>query len=263
MRTLRRAGRCYPVVCYPAPAGQQAEPDSVLGRMEAVPPVPSPLDSRFCGAGLFNGAVYAMTRLRTRPRLRMEARAGWYFDSLSTSEALELDWMEGRSRSPGLHPLRGAGRTAAIGISTLLALRTAHGYELVLARVGPKAMPHRAGQWHVAPSGMFAPPYSVIENVARELREETGLRLEAGRLYLSGVAVNLLNLRPEICTLFTVDDPGRLELNGEFLPGVVRAGLGTDEEMVRALELTPERITPPGAAALFLGAGLLRTMVTA
>ncbi len=199
-----------------------------------------------------------MTRLRARPVLRVDARAGWYFDALSTSETLELDLRAGGWHPPGLRPLDGAGRTAAIGIATLMALRTAEGYELVLGRIAPKAMPHRAGQLHVVPSGMFAPPFSVTANVANELREELGLPLSAGRLYLSGAAVNLLNLRPEICTVFVLDDPGRLVANGEFLPGLERVRLGSDEEMSSALHLTADNITPPGAAALFLGARLLR-----
>lgn len=201
-----------------------------------------------------------MTRLRTRPRLRMDAHAAWYFDSLNTSETLELELLAGRPHPSGLRHLDGAGRTAAIGIATLLALRMPRGYDPVLGRIAPKAMPHRAGQRHVVPSGMFAPPYSVTANVANELKEELGLDLSAGRLYLSGAAVNLLNLRPEICTVFVMDDPGTLAANEEFLPGLERLRLASDAEMIRALRLTPESMTPPGAAALFLGAKLLRSL---
>lgn len=260
MKTLRRAGEAYPVACYPAPPRQRAEPESILGELDAVPVPPGALDERFTAPGLFNGAVYAMTRLRTRPELKLDARAGWYFDSLSTSETLELDLRAGRPHPPGLRPLDGAGRTAAIGIATLLALKTAHGYDLVLGRIAPKAMPHRQGQLHVVPSGMFAPPFSVTANVENELLEELSLPLSSGRLLLSGAAVNLLNLRPEICTVFTLDDPGPLAASDEFLPGLERVRLGSDEEIARALRLTPENITPPGAAALFLGARLLRSL---
>lgn len=260
MRTLRRGRLTYPVACYPAPPCQWHEPDSILGRLDAGLPPSNLLDSRFSAAGLFNGAVYAMTRLRTRPRLRMDAYAAWYFDSLNTSETLELELLEGRPHPPGLRHLEGSGRTAAIGIATLLALRRPPGYDLVLGRLAPKAMAHRAGQRHVAPAGMFAPPYSVTANVAVELREELGLDLSAGRLYLSGAAVNLLNLRPEICTVFVMDDPGPLAANEEFLPGLERVPLAADAGMIRALHLTPDSVTPPGAAALFLGARLLRSL---
>jgi hypothetical protein len=108
---------------------------------------------------------------------------------------------------------------------------------------------------------MFAPPYSVAANVATELREELGLTLQPRSLYLSGVAVNLLNLRPEICTLLVIDDPGPLTPNHEFLPGLARVPVASDASLIRALHLHPGSITPPGAAALFLGTRLLRSLL--
>ncbi len=263
MRPLRRAHIAFPVSTFPASPLQALQPESILGRIDPTPPSQSPLDPRFQAPCLFNGPVYALHRLRTRPQLTLDARAAWYFDSLNSSESRELDHLAGRPQPAIQNPLRGGSRTAAIGIATLVALRTGPDYHLLLGRVAAKAMPHRAGQLHVVPSGMFAPPYSIAANVANELREELGLPLHAGRLYLSGAAVNHLNLRPEICTLFVLDDPGPLSLNDEFLPGLLRVPLSSDTRLVHALHLTADSITPPGAAALFLGARLLRSLITA
>lgn len=250
MKPMGLAGREYPVACYAARRAQVEDPESVLGALEDRRVAPGPLAEEFAGRDVFNGEIYAMTRLRVRPWLKMEARAGWYFDSLSTCEVLEL----------GLRAREGVERTAGIGISTLVAVRKEGGYELLLGRVAGKAMPQRAGQLHVVPSGMMAPPYSVRVNVERELEEELGLRLNAGRLLLSGVAVNLRNQRPEICTVWVTDELGAVAANEEFLPGLTRVRLGRDEEMAARLGLTPESITPPGVAALLLGARVLRRL---
>jgi hypothetical protein len=259
MSRLRRAGLEFPVSCYAAPPSQWRRPESILGELDPADRVGGRLDARFDAAGLFNGEIYALQRLRVRPELRLDARRGWYFDSLSSCEALELDLLAGRPRPLRLNPLDGRGRTAAIGVSVLTALRTSNGYDLLLGRIAPKAMPHRAGQLHVAPSGMFGPPWSILATVDMEMREELGVPAPADRVFLAGAAVNLLNLRPEICTLCVMDDPGALRLNAEFAPGLIRLPLGTDEAMARALDLQPASITPPGAAALFLGARLLRS----
>lgn len=242
MAELRVGGWRYPVRVYAAPRRQWAEVETVLGAVEERAPEQGGLDERFAGLGLFNGPVYMMTGLRVRGGLRMEGRRGWYYESMNTCELREM----------GVRVRRLA---RAIGIATLLAVREGGGYELMLGRVAGKGMGHRAGKLHVAPSGMMEPPWSVRENVEREMREEVGL--EMGRLYLSGVAVNELNGRPEICTVCVVEAGATARLNGEF-SGAVRVRLGGDEEMARALGLTPERIVPPGAAALFLGARLLR-----
>ncbi|MBI4889969.1 MAG: hypothetical protein HY821_05035 [Acidobacteria bacterium] len=263
MRSLRRAQVVFPVSAFPAAPSQSLQPESILGPLLPARPPASALDPRFAASGLFNGPVYALHRLRLRPQLSLHCRAARYFDSLNTSESRELDLRAGLPCLPVRNPLLGGRRTAAIGIATLVALRSGPRHHLLLGRVAAKAMPHHAGQLHVVPSGMFAPPYSIAANVANELREELGLSLSAGRLYLSGAALNHLNLRPEICTLFVLDDPGPLSLNAEFLPGLLRIPLSSDAQLVRALKLTAPSITPPGAAALFLGARLLRSLIRA
>ncbi|MBL0161583.1 MAG: hypothetical protein IPP47_31640 [Bryobacterales bacterium] len=224
------------------------------------------LNLRFAKGKMFDGEVYAMRRLRCSGRLRLDTRRGGYFDSLNTCEAMELELFED---VPGL-PLRtgqplmdGTKRCAAIGVATLLVLRDRSGHSLVLAPIAAKGMPHRAGQLHVVPSGMFQPPYSVAQTVRTELREELhGLRLPSDApIYFTGIAINLMNLRPEICTMVIVDRPPTLRLGAEFQPGARVVAFGSDAHLVRALQLHDTPITPPGAAALFLGARVLRQLL--
>lgn len=265
-KLLLRACLPFPVACWPAPRAQWEDPESVLGELDPAPPREVKLDARFAGRGLFNGEVYAMRRLHTRGRLRLDTKRGGYFDTLNTCEAMELELLESVPGLPlraGQRVLDGRGRCAAIGVATLLVLRQDDVHFVVLAPIGPKGMPHRAGQLHVVPSGMFQPPYSVRHTVLTELSEELdGIQLPpAAKVYFTGVAVNLLNLRPEICTMVVIDRPPRLKLGAEFLPGARAVTFGTDAHLVRALRLRTAPITPPGAAALFLGARVLRQLL--
>ncbi|QOY89079.1 NUDIX hydrolase [Paludibaculum fermentans] len=259
----------FPVTCVPAPARQWRRVASVLGELDLTPPPPVELAARLQGLSLFNGEVYAMDRLFARPDLRLDCRLGSYFASMNTCESIELELLEqlpalaGRApadfarfdrrleRRNAVGPL-----TPAIGVATL----TVCGDEILLGRLAPKAMPHRAGQWHVVPSGMFAPPYSIEDTVSVELREELGVELDPSRLYFSGVATNLLNLRPEICTLLVLDKPEEFLLSDEFLPGLTRIPLATETELIQTLGLHAGNISPAGAAALFLGLRLLRRL---
>lgn len=255
---FRLFGCAVPAALYPAPPGQWNDPESVLGVLEADLPPPAPLDPLFQGAAAYNGRIYAMRRIRLRPRLQIDCRPGWYFDSLNTCERLEL---EGRYES-GPPPRRlwrdGTGRTAAIGISTVVAWRESGRWLALAGRITSKSMPARAGQIHVAPSGMFAPPYSVAANVRRELREETGLELGPGALRLTGVAVNLKNLRPEICTLLVVSRPPEALPSNEFEPAPLRVPVPVRPEDTSPADVSGAEFTPPAAAALLLAARLLR-----
>jgi hypothetical protein len=132
--------------------------------------------------------------------------------------------------------------------------------ELLVARLGEKAMPSRAGLWHVAPAGMFSPPCAVGRLVREELEEELpGFAFDQGRLYLAGVAVNLLNLRPEICTVLVVDgEAAPPELNDEYRGQAHVVEYHSDEQLVKALDLRAGTATPPGVGALYLGTRLLQ-----
>lgn len=238
---------------FPAPPAQWRAPDSVLGSLAGGRPAPGGLDSRFEKSGAFNGPVYAMRRLQPAPWLRIHCREGWYFGSLNTSERLELEGRYRRCPAPDRRGLDGAGRTAAIGISTVVAWREGGAWRALAAPLRARTMPHRTGLLHVVPSGMFAPPYSVIENVRREFKEELGVDLDPLRLRLTGVAVHAFNQRPEICTALLLRHKPQVLLNHEeFAPRLIEVELRP--------ALTPEALPgffAPGAAALVLAARLL------
>lgn len=234
---------------FPAPPSQWRLPESVLVPLWGIPPEPrQPVP---CFPGAFNGPVYAMRRLHTAPRLFLSCRPAWYFDSLETCERLELEGRYRRASPPPRLTVDGSARTAAIGLSTVIAWRAA-GWRALAAPLAARSMPHRAGLLNVVPSGMLAPPYSITANARRELEEELGLRLDARRLLLAGVAVHALNQRPEICAVYVCPSRPGGRLNEEFAqrlleipltPGLRTAHLGA--------------FFPPGAAALVLAARLL------
>ncbi|WP_321475378.1 hypothetical protein [uncultured Paludibaculum sp.] len=266
---LCRDGVLFPVACRPAPAVQWRQVNSVLGELDLTPPAEVRLDPMFDAKGLFNGPVYARRGLRSWPALQMDVQLGSYFGSMNTCEALEMELLahlpslrgdtvvdfkeldrrlERRAALDDLVP--------AIGVATLVVCQG----ELLLGRLAAKSMPHRAGQWHVVPSGMFAPPYSIVDTVAEELREELGVQLDPARLYLSGIAINLLNLRPEVCTVLLLDGHEEFRLSSEFLPGLTRVPFTTEADLIRTLGLHARTIAPAGAAAVFLGLRLLRKL---
>lgn len=265
-RLLLRARLPFPVACWPARQAQWTDPESALGDLDPAPPREVELDPRFAGRRVFNGEVYAMRRLRTSGRLRLDTKRGGYFDSLNTCEAMELELLDGVPGLPlrtGQRLLDGHTRCAAIGVATLLVLRDRGTHFVVMAPIAAKGMPHRTGNLHVVPSGMFQPPYSIRHTVLTELSEELpGLCLPpATPIYFTGIAINLYNLRPEICTMVIIDRPPALQLGDEFLPGARVVPFGSDAHLVRALQLHTTPITPPGAAALFLGARVLRKLL--
>jgi hypothetical protein len=105
---------------------------------------------------------------------------------------------------------------------------------------------------------------------------------DAALLY-SGVAVNLLALRPEICTVLIVDDPrwwerecGELRICDEYLQQCEQAELLPDQRWVQlinlerhGLELDPtwreqlraRTVVAPGVAAIDLGLRVARATV--
>ncbi|OUJ69198.1 hypothetical protein [Hymenobacter crusticola] len=213
--------------------------------------------------------------------------------------------------------LDGTGRSNALGISTLIAYKDKNrdAYQLLTRRRAKKGVPLRSGLLHVVPGFMFQPTttilgieyeYDIRYNVLREYLEElfsveenlsndhpdiiySDCRLqyllqlfEQGKaaLYFTGVAVNLLNLRPEICTLLVISSPEWYEkcthdpahywkFNKEFqrINDDVRPkeyigafSLSTDEAMIETASLYPNRTVPVGAAAFWLGVDTLREL---
>lgn len=253
-RLLRHRSTLYPVITRADGAGRCA--DSILGPLADGPAPDYALDPRFASLGLFNGPVYHLEHLGRRLR----CRPGSYFESMTTRETVELELLENLTAFDGDFAAfdrrlvrRAAVRawTGALGVATLVV----HDGHVLLGRLAAKSVPHRAGQLHVVPSGMFAPPYSVVETVRQELREELGLELDPARLYFSGMALNLLNMRPEICTLLRLDGPAPARLNDEFKPGLLRIPLTQNK-----WSPDPGAISPAGAGALFLGLRLLQTL---
>lgn len=267
---LHRTSVSFPVTCYPAPASQWSRLDTLPGTYDPTPPPPVSLDPQFNPTGLFNGPVFALRHLRPRPELRLDLSLTGYFCSMNTHEALELELLAHRPALRAATPaaflefdrrlVRRAtvSAPAALGVATLVVCENT----LLLARLAAKSLPHRAGQWHVVPAGMFAPPYSLTQTVAQELHEELGLPLDTTRLYCTGLAINLLNLRPEVCTLLLLDSSAGARLSAEFQPGLTRVPLASDRKIVQSLGLDAGNITPTGAAALFLGLRLLRRLQT-
>jgi|GEM_PF-2075344 len=254
---FRLFGRPVPAALYPAPRAQWNDPESVLGELSGQAPPPAELDPCFRAEGLFNGPVFAMQRIRLRPRLAIDCRPGWYFDSMNTCEKLELE----RRFLARLPPRRlwrnGAGRTPAAGISTIVAWPGREGWLALAGRMKAKSMPHRAGQIHVIPSGMFSPPFSVTENVRRELAEEAGLALPPHGLRLAGIAVNLENLRPEICTVLLLDRAPAAVPREEFEPELCAVPLPCGNAAPPPA-LAEAVFAVPAAAALLLASRLLR-----
>jgi len=212
----------------------------------------------------------------------------------------------------------GRGRNAAIGISVLIAYNDGADTQLLVRRRGPTVAIHN-GMVHVAPSCMFQPAtmdhdreFSVVHNIFREYLEELFDRPEAdGReadfryfyndprllrlrrlleegnasLVLTGVAVNLLNLRPEICLLLHIPDPSwygqqatevdggtRFRFNEEWMPlsgmgGTPRTAIhrityrAEAEEMLASAGFDHAELIPAGAAALWLGKSVLDSWV--
>jgi hypothetical protein len=118
----------------------------------------------------------------------------------------------------------------------------------------------------------------------REARLITDM-LEAGdaALLYSGVAVNLLALRPEICTVLIIDDPGwyerecgELRICDEYLQQCEQAELLPDQRWVQLInlerhdleldpmwrkELRARTVVAPGVAAIELGLRVARSVI--
>jgi transcriptional regulator with XRE-family HTH domain len=219
--------------------------------------------------GDVEGYVYPFTELEFTPAgPRIHGKVGHYFDNLLTQYALEWELRRAIHRlgtahldglaDPGTLPLReaiqrlgdplrsGAGRCAAITVSTLFVFQRYNRRYICMLRRRGTEVAVSPGMWHVVPSGMFEPMYSddqwsVTMNVWRELLEEVydekerivpdaklpdhilgrppiriirSLINEGNATHvLTGLCFDLLNLRPEICTLLLVKDPRLAELH--------------------------------------------------
>lgn len=218
----------------------------------------------------------------------------------------------------------GSGRCSTIAISTLIAFKDEEQDEIrryLLVRLRSKAVAVHRDLYHVFPSGMFQSSvhdhnteFSVIHNFYREYLEELfsmpDLRKEdvahdaryfygehpliylrnlidsgEAKLYLTGVAVSLLNFRPEICTLLLVNTekwwPYHARTRDEMrefkftpiemqsLAEAQSSGQDTklrvpytedDKVLLNNWPIKPGDMVPPGAGALWLGIDVIREL---
>lgn len=212
----------------------------------------------------------------------------------------------------------GTRRAAAMSHATVVMIASADDercYDILLPARSGEVAAHR-GFNHVAPSGILAPfdemspspqkEFSVRRNFYREWVEElynaeehqrpagfdipdpeeqseiTRLKAANARLYYTGVSVNLLTLRPEICLLLLIDDPYwfdaerrlaekmRLDFNWEYAteerrqrvaadqPDHWKVRLNRDLEPWGGTKLKPAFLVPNAAAAIHLAIDMVK-----
>ena len=190
----------------------------------------------------------------------------------------------------------GGSRCASITVSTLLVFkRRNHGYYCLIRRRS-RNVGVSPGMLHVVPAGMFEAKnsldrWSIALNVWRELLEEvygeeeqqhTGdaefpdymlrkqpiplleemLKDGSAELSVTGICCDLLNLRPEVCTVLFVRDSRfleerRMRLNWEFEP---EGPAGTFAVPWKGIDVTIESLVETGgvvsSGAVCLGLGI-------
>lgn len=206
--------------------------------------------------------------------------------------------------------VRGTGRSAAIGGACLTVFNHEGAYKAMLARRSAKNATD-PGFFHLLPAFIFQPrqypaqphetqiSYHIFREYLEELfampetvsptpldREETFFNhpayrylqdlMQAGKagLYLTGVALNLLTLRPEICALLLIHDPAwyaritapdsdmPLNADAETQHGITLVPIERDEALLAALPPNVHTIMPPQAVvALWEGVDVARKMI--
>lgn len=283
---LCRCNRKWPIAVWPGCRPASGDIDSLLGTLNRHFTADTSLaDHRHleklqhsCNSTLFNGPTYILENaVKKDSTLVLNCGLGRYFDALMTCDGLsaELAHAFPRGLPTGKQSLlqscpkrrafltdcpdpafSGKGRSAAIGISILIACRYRDRYYGLLGtRSGRVAAD--PGRCHVIPSGMFTAEtndtvneFSLYHNFLREYQEELfeGCDLQApdvssphdwfyqrpalqylmallnrgsARLLVSGYALNLLNYRPEVLLILVIDDQGwlrqQLAAHDEFI----------------------------------------------
>jgi len=205
--------------------------------------------------------------------------------------------------------INGSGRSAAIGVACLTIFNHEGTYKAILARRSAQAATDPL-HFHVLPAFIFQPSdehghfpeeWSVEHQVYREYLEELfGMDevapdrydyfyehpamqhlqnlIAAGEaeLYLTGIAINLLTLRPEICVLLLIHTPewyptitapdSHIPMNthAEAHGGTVElVPIDTDENLLNALPPDLHLNMPPqGLAGLWLGVDQARRNIS-
>jgi DNA-binding winged helix-turn-helix (wHTH) protein len=191
--------------------------------------------------------------------------------------------------------MSGHGRCAAITISTLLVFKRRTGGFSCLIRRRSMEVGVSPGMLHVVPAGMFeasntSDRWSIELNVWRELLEEVYddkellgsecaelldhvrrrepvamlcqlLDKGAAEFSVTGIVCDLLNLRPEVCTVLFIPDPAfveakRMQVNWEYEPeirfGKFAVGWDRIDEVIEK-DGAKYGIVASGAACIALG----------
>lgn len=351
---LNRCNKIYPVAIYPAPESQVNNLESVLHSLDKICPKDNELKPKnanyrelleITGRDLEDRPTFTMVDLiATTSKLELKCELGSYFRSMDTCESLlwEIASMSNRLKNVDEENFKkfdeslslrseihnqvdnpivsGKFRSAAIGISTLLAYNDDGKYNLWLRRRSSTTVALGANKIHVIPSFMFQPStafideeFSITHNIYREYLEEIFNTPEAQeeeadwryfygdpnfqflkelmdteevKLYFTGIAVNLFNLRPEVCTVLLIKSSewynfhsknssrerrfcfnpewartSRASENPEFILAKLPF-MRRDSDYKDEISIKPENIVPPGAAAFWLGVDALRKVIS-
>lgn len=286
---LTLGGVDQPVAIWTAPGEQRCDVDSAIGVYEPSDTERGTIGDRArlaailerteaAGRTLFDGTIAAMRRLHKGDLLALDWSPGLYFDQLASCES---DAVHDGSCDPLVD---GKGRCAGIGVSTVTRVATDDGPRVWLGCVSGQKPTH-GGLLHVMPAAMLEPnssgAVSITDTVLREFAEELfGLQgtgeqwwndtepiaeLRAifddgdASLEFTGIAMNLVNLRPEVCTLLRIDTPtwcrrwrDRLAMNWEFEGALHDVRFEDEDEFANDLGDDIRALVPPAAGAIGL-----------
>ncbi|MCH8823232.1 MAG: hypothetical protein IH984_06950 [Planctomycetes bacterium] len=245
--------------------------------------------------------------LATCQSLKIELQKAWNETAISTVKITDaLTFLKQRNELHRLvqDPVTdGSHRAACIGVSTLICCRVGAEYQFLLRQRSTEK--HASGQesFQVLPSGLFersekskkdeAFSYSVYETVLREYSEELFshgepawktseryyrdteevrhldhlITCKSAHAYVTGIAMDLSILQPEICVLLLIHDPRwakewipRMKLNIEYKnqkpgeSGGLMIPLENDEILVKKYpQLAPTNMVIDSAGAFWLG----------
>lgn len=201
---------------------------------------------------------------------------------------------------------RGRGRSAAIGGAVLIVFRHSSGYQAILAQRSASNATD-PGSYHLLPAFIFQPQTTDVKacewqfsyHVYRELLEELFgvseiqsddnhseqvmqhpaiqylqqlMQSNQAGLYLTGVSVNLLTLRPEICALLLIHDAGwyeristpgsdiAMDTTAETLNGLTLVPAENDAAVQAMIPDSHLTIPPQAIPALWEGLDLARRL---
>lgn len=259
------------------------------------------------GARLYDGVTFAFDALELNP-LRIYAKLGSYYDHLATCVSLEQELLENPELPyrNHLHSLfepsklltSGAGRSAALGVSTLIVFKHTDGYRALFTRRSGKTA-HKPNSFHVMPAFMLQPSgynyfpqdWNLVTQITREYLEElfgvsehiTPAEKDAlpplvhlnamlsdsrATLHFTGVVLNLMSTHVSITALMMIHDEGWYQtLPAPNQPSwetgeTYLLPLDSDAALLAALpENAPLSMSCEGAAALWQGVDMARKLL--